>query len=73
MHSIQPKESVFTGIDMLIICVPQKEGVYSSYLQITCVCYILLDNRDLQSCQAGQGEDATLAQSTLSVIKQSRD
>ena len=41
------------------------------YLEITCVYYILLDNRDLQSCQVGQGKDVAIttpAQSTLCVL-----
>ena len=40
----------------------------ASYLEITCVYYILLDNHDLQSCQVGQGKDVAIttpAQLTL--------
>ena len=43
----------------------------ASYLEITCVYYILLDNRDLQSCQVGQDRDVTItipAQSTLCTL-----
>ena len=43
----------------------------ASYLEITCVYYILLDNHDLQSCQVGQGKDmaiTTPVQSTLRVL-----
>ena len=43
----------------------------ASYLEITRGYYIVLDNRDLQSCQVGQGKDvaiATPAQSTLCTL-----
>ena len=43
----------------------------ASYLEITCIYYILLDNRDLQSCHVGQGKDVAIttpAQSTLCVL-----
>ena len=47
---------------------PKRTEFTVSYLEITCVYYILLDNRDLQSCQDGQGKDVAIttpAQSTL--------
>ena len=50
---------------------PTRTGFIVSYLEITCVYYILLDSRDLQSCQVGQGKDVaitTSAQSTLCVL-----
>ena len=43
----------------------------ASYLEITCVYKILLDNRDLQSCQGEQGKDVVViapAQSTLCTL-----
>ena len=46
---------------------PRMEFI-ASYLEITCVYYILLDNHDLQSCQVGQGKDVAIttpAQLTL--------
>ena len=58
---------------------PKRTEFVASCLAITCVYYILLDIRDIQSCQIGQGKDVAIttpAQSTfctLSVIKQSRD
>ena len=65
----QHKCSVFRGVAILIIYVPKRTEFIASYLEITY--YILLDNRDLQSCQFGQGKDvaiATAAQSTLCVL-----
>ena len=50
---------------------PKRTEFTASYLEITCVCYILLDNRDLQSCQVGQGKDVVIttpAQSTLCTL-----
>ena len=47
---------------------PKRTEFTASYLEITCVYYILPDNRDLQSCQVGQGKDVAIttpAQSTL--------
>ena len=48
------------------------------YLEINCVYYILLNNRDLQSCQVGQGKDVAITTpanqpSAFSVITNSRD
>ena len=71
MHFIQQQQkyNVFTGVDISIIYVPQKKMEFiASYLENTCVYYILLDNRDLQSCQVGQGKDVAITtpvQSTL--------
>ena len=50
---------------------PKRTEFTASYLGITCVYYILLDNRDLQSCQVGQGKDVAIttpAQSTLCTL-----
>ena len=50
---------------------PKRTEFTASYSEITCVYYILLDNRDLQSCQVGQGKDmaiTTPAQSTLCTL-----
>ena len=57
---------------------PKRTEFIDPYLEITSVYCIQLDNRDLQSCQVGQGKDVAIiipAQSTpaLSVIKQSQD
>ena len=41
------------------------------YLKITCVYYIQLDNRDLQSCQVDQGKDVAIiaiSKSTLCTL-----
>ena len=45
--------------------------ITASYLEITCVCYILLDNLDLQSCQVGQRKDVAIntpVQATLCTL-----
>ena len=73
MHFIQQQQkyTVFTGVAILIIYVPQRTEFVTLYLEITCVYYILLDNRDLQSCQVGQGKDVAIttpAQSTFCVL-----
>ena len=73
MHFIQQqrKYNVFTWVDISIIYVPKKMEFIASYLEITGFYYILLDNRDLQSCQVGQGKDVaitTAAQSTLCTL-----
>ena len=50
---------------------PKRTEFITLYLEITCTYYILLDNRDLQSCQVGQGKDVAIttpAQSTLCVL-----
>ena len=50
---------------------PKRTEFITLYLEITCVYYILLDNRDLQSCEVGQGKDVAIttpAQSTLCVL-----
>ena len=50
---------------------PKRTEFIASYSEITCVCYILLANRDLQSCQVGQGKDVAIttpAQPTLCVL-----
>ena len=50
---------------------PKRTEFTASYLEIICVYYILLDNRDLQSCQVGQGKDVAIttpAQSTLCAL-----
>ena len=39
---------------------PKRTAFIASYLEITCVYYILLDNRDLQSCEVGQGKDVAI-------------
>ena len=68
----QQKYNIFTGVDILIIYMyPKRTKFIASYLEITCVYYILLDNCDLQSCQVGQGKDVAIttpAQSTLCVL-----
>ena len=51
----QQKYNVFTWVDISITYVPKKMELITLYFEITCVYYILLDNRDLQSCQVGQG------------------
>ena len=54
-----------------IIYVPKRTEFIVLYVEITCVHYILLDNRDLQSCQVGQGKDVTIttpAHSTLCTL-----
>ena len=56
----QQKYNVFTGVDIAIIYVPKKTEFIASYLEITCVYYILLDNRGLHSCQVGQGKDVAI-------------
>ena len=73
MHFIQQRQRhyVFTVVDISIIYIPKKMEFIVSYLEITCVYYILLDNRDLQSCQVGQGKDVAIttpAQSTLCTL-----
>ena len=73
MHFIQQQQkySVFTGVAILIIYVPKRTEFITLYLEITCAYYIPLDNRDLQSCQVGQGKDVAItnpAQSTLCVL-----
>ena len=48
------------------ICTQKGRG-----LEITCFYYILLDTRDLQSCQVGQGKDVAIttpAQSTICTL-----
>ena len=50
---------------------PKRTEFIASYLEITCVYYTLLDNRDLQSCQDGQGRDVAItspAQSSLCAL-----
>ena len=50
---------------------PKRTEFIILYLEITCAYYILLDNRDLQSCQVGQGKDVAIitpAQSTFCVL-----
>ena len=50
---------------------PKRTEFITLYLEITCANYILLDNRDWQSCQVGQGKDVAIttpAQSTLCVL-----
>ena len=50
---------------------PKRTEFITLYLEITCAYYIVLDNRDLQSCQVGQGKDVAItthAQSTLCVL-----
>ena len=50
---------------------PKRTELIASYLEITCVYYILLDNCDLQSCQVGEGKDVAIttpAQSTPCVL-----
>ena len=50
---------------------PKRTEFITLYLEITCTYYILLDNRDWQSCQVGQGKDVAIttpAQSTLCVL-----
>ena len=50
---------------------PNTTQLITLYLEISCVYYILQDNRDLQSCQVGQGKDVAIttpAQSTLCVL-----
>ena len=77
MHFVKKQQqtkiySVFTEEAILIIYVhPQRTDFIASYLEITCVHYILLDNRDLPSFQVGQGKDmaiTTPAQSTLCIL-----
>ena len=56
---------------------PKRTEFVASYLEIASACYILLDNRELQSHQVGQEKGMAItftAQATfaLSVIKQSR-
>ena len=56
---------------------PKRTEFIASYQKTTCVYYILLDNRDLQSYQVGQSYAVaitTLAQSTFCILtKQSQD
>ena len=80
MHFIQQQEkyNVFTGVDILVIFVLKRTEFIASYLEITCVYYILLDNRDLQSCQLDKVKmwpslPLPNQPSAVSVIKQSRD
>ena len=50
---------------------PKRTEFIASYLEVTCVYYILLDNIDLQSCQVGQGKDVAITtpvQSTLCTL-----
>ena len=50
---------------------PKRTEFTASYLEIICVYYILLDNRDSQSCQVGQGKDVAIttpAQSTFCTL-----
>ena len=53
---------------------PKRTEFIASYLEITWVYYIILDNRDLQSCKFGQCKDVTITTLpnqpyALSVIK----
>ena len=53
------------------ICTTNRTEFIASYLEITCVHYILLNNRDLQSYQVEQGNDVAItspAQSTLCIL-----
>ena len=73
MHFIQQQQkySVFTEVAILIIHVPKRTEFIASYIDCTCIYYILLHNNDLQSCQAGQGKDVAIttpAQSTLCTL-----
>ena len=73
MHCIQQQQkySVFAGVAILIIYVPKKDGIYYLIFRNYLALYILLDNRDLQSCQVGQGKDVAIttpAQWTLCVL-----
>ena len=50
---------------------PKRTKLIASYLEIICVYYILLDNRDLQSCQIGEGKDVVIttpAQSSRCIL-----
>ena len=50
---------------------PKRMQFIASYLEITCAHYILLDNRDLKSCQVGQGKDVAIttpSESTLCTL-----
>ena len=50
---------------------PKRTEFIALYLEITWVYYIPLNNSDLQSCQAGQGEDVAITtptQSTLCIL-----
>ena len=72
MHFIQQQQTynVFTGMYRSYMF-PKRTEFIASYLEITCVYYILLDNRDLQSCQVGQVKYVAIttpAEPTLCVL-----
>ena len=72
MHVInQQQYNAFTGADILIIYIPKRMEFITLYLEITCVYYIQLDNRDLLSCQVDQGKDVAIiaiSKSTLCTL-----
>ena len=70
LHFIQQRKcNVFTGVYILwSYLYPKRTGFIASYLEITCVYQILLDNRDLQSCQIGQGKDVAITTPTRSIL-----
>ena len=61
MHLIQQQKIECICSDRYIdhIC-SKKERVYFLIFRITCVYYIIRDNRDLQSCHIGQGNDVAI-------------
>ena len=65
---------MFTGVVILIIYTYiylKRTEFIVSYLEMTCVFYILLSNRDLQTCQVGQGKGVAIttpAKSTLCTL-----
>ena len=54
MHFIQQQQkyNVFTWVDISIIYVPKKMEFVASYLEITCVYYILLSMAYWLVCQS---------------------
>ena len=74
MHFIKQQQqyNAFTGADILIIYIyPKRMEFITLYSEITCVYYIQLDIRDLQSCQVDQGKNVAIiaiSKSTLCTL-----
>ena len=47
---------------------PKRTECIASYLEITCVQHILLDNRDLQSCQVERAKDVAINNHTQATL-----
>ena len=65
MHFIQQQQTkaikgIYRGSYIGHICTTKRTEFIALFLEITCVHYILLDNRDLQSYQVGLGKDVAI-------------